>query len=120
MNRANLPPMPPRIAALPMERGLPVIYVTDDDTGSLFDTDPLLPEGWLAMMNDPDTDQGHVRFGAVNPERQRRAVLLGLCGVCGHQLGRKRYYVSGEWTEKEGVLLTEPPVCLPCLRWSLQ
>jgi hypothetical protein len=77
---------------------------------------------WFRMPSRPR--QGRPLFTKVHPLRQRRAMRRLLCGVCGQPADQTedgtlwllcdfRDDWPG-WPERMGV--TEPPVCLPCVR----
>lgn len=71
---------------------------------------------------------GKPEFGRVHPLRQRRAMRKLLCQVCAGPadwndegvLWLLRDY-QDDWSEwPEGMACTEPPVCVPCVAFSLR
>lgn len=81
---------------------------------------------WFRTLFQPGL--GRPQFGKVHPLRQRRAMQRLLCQVCGGPADRTRDGVlwllrdfRHDWTGwPNGVGETEPPVCLPCVRLSVQ
>ncbi|MFE7609858.1 hypothetical protein [Streptomyces celluloflavus] len=77
---------------------------------------------WSRLIEAPGC--GKPNFRSVHPVRQRRAVLEGLCQVCGGPVSRtSRGWLfllprsgsaepSAGWPE--GAHCTKPPVCVPC------
>jgi hypothetical protein len=72
--------------------------------------------------------QGHPVFGQVHPMRQRRTMLRLLCQVCAGPADRTDDGVlwllkdhREDWPSwPEGMGVTEPPICLPCVRTSVR
>lgn len=72
--------------------------------------------------------QGRPEFGKVHPLRQRRTMLRLLCQVCAGPADRTDDGVL--WLLKDhrddwpswpaGMAVTEPPICLPCVRTSIK
>ncbi|MFG2227367.1 hypothetical protein [Streptomyces sp. NPDC048644] len=77
---------------------------------------------WSRLVEAPG--EGKPNFRKVHPVRQRRALLEGLCQVCGGPAGRtSRGWLfllprpdGDEWSPgwPEGKYGTKPPVCVPC------
>ena len=67
---------------------------------------------------------GEPQFARVHPLRQRRAMRLLLCNVCGRPADRSDEGVlwllrdnRDDWPEwPERMIVNEPPVCVPCAR----
>ncbi len=102
------------------------------------------PEGGIAyqdeVMADRDSNEvlwfrtpfrpGHGRpvFGQIHPLRQRRTMRRLLCQVCGGPADCSENGVlwllkdhREDWpTWPDGMGVTEPPVCVPCVRLSLR
>ena len=58
-------------------------------------------------------------FGKMDPARQRRAALQGLCQVCGKKLGRRKVLIEVGREILQGpyagrVASMEPPTCVGC------
>ena len=72
--------------------------------------------------------QGRPEFGRVHPLRQRRTMLRLLCQVCAGPADRTEDGVlwllqdhRDDWPLwPEGMGVTEPPICLPCVRMSVR
>ncbi len=124
-------PTVPYITTWATERSLPAqvtahpsgvgIAYADEGLGDRDGKDVL----WMRTHSRP----GHGRpvFGEVHTARQRRAMRVLLCQVCAGPADRTddgvlwvlkddREAWPG-WPERMGV--TEPPICLPCLRFSV-
>jgi hypothetical protein len=71
---------------------------------------------------------GRPEFGQVHPLRQRRTMLRLLCQVCAGPADRTDDGVlwllqdhREDWPSwPEGMGVTEPPICLPCIRTSVR
>jgi hypothetical protein len=71
---------------------------------------------------------GRPEFARVHPMRQRRAMRRLLCQVCAAPADRTEDGVlwllrdfRQDWpTWPDGMGVTEPPICLPCLRLSMR
>jgi len=99
--RAELTPLPARIAALPIFRGYPVPWFV------------AYPE---ATANDPY--QGEPDFRTADARKWLRAVKESLCWVCGQRLGSRLSFVLGPMC---GITRTtsEPPNHHECAVWSV-
>lgn len=109
--------MPTKVITVP---GMGIAYA--DETITDRDRNGVL---WCRVGISP----GHGRpdFGRVHPQRQRRTMLRLLCQVCGGPADQTEQGVLWlirdfrddwpGWPNKMGV--TEPPICLPCVRTSL-
>ena len=72
--------------------------------------------------------QGRPEFGRVHPLRQRRTMLRLLCQVCAGPADRTDDGVlwllqdhRDDWPSwPDGMGVTEPPICLPCVRTSVR
>jgi len=72
--------------------------------------------------------QGRPEFGRVHPMRQRRTMLRLLCQVCAGPADRTDDGVlwllqdhRDDWPSwPNGMGVTEPPICLPCVRMSVR
>lgn len=94
-----------------------------DETVSDRDSNGVL---WYRTSHCPG--QGRPEFGRVHPLRQRRAMRRLLCQVCAGPADRTDDGVlwllrdhRGDWPGwPDGMGVTEPPVCVPCLRFSVR
>lgn len=81
---------------------------------------------WFRMSFQPG--EGRPEFGKVHPQRQRRAMQRLLCQVCGGPADRAEDGVlwllldhREDWPSwPNGMAVTEPPVCVSCVRVSLR
>ncbi len=81
---------------------------------------------WLRALSRPR--QGQPLFAKVHPLRQRRAMRRLLCNVCASPAHRSEdgvlWLLKDHRTDWPGwpqhMALTEPPVCLPCVRRSVR
>jgi hypothetical protein len=81
---------------------------------------------WVRNLSRPKV--GKPVFGDVHPLRQRRAMRRLLCQVCGGPADRTGDGVlwllkdhRGDWAGwPENMAVTEPPVCMPCVRLSVR
>jgi hypothetical protein len=77
---------------------------------------------WLRALSRPG--EGQPLFAKVHPLRQRRAMRRLLCNVCGQPADRTEdgvlWLLKDHRTDWPGwpqaMAVTEPPVCLPCVR----
>jgi hypothetical protein len=91
--RAELPPMPERIASLPVdERGYPI--------------------PWFVSWID-----GRPDFRVVAPERQVEAHQYGRCWICGGWLGSRRAFAIGPMCAVNRTS-GEPPSHVDCADWA--
>lgn len=93
--RANLPPMPPRIASLPV-----------DDRG--------YPVPWFVAWIDGKPD-----FRVIEPLRMHKAIHFHRCWICGEILGARRAFVVGPMCIVNRVS-AEPPSHRECARFAAQ
>jgi hypothetical protein len=108
---------PHELIALP---GVGIAYA--DETMADRDRNGVL---WNRTPSRPG--QGCPDFGRVHPHRQRRAMLRLLCQVCAGPADHTDKGVLWllkdhradwpDWPNRMGV--TEPPICLPCVRTSI-
>lgn len=76
---------------------------------------------WSRHASSPG--RGRPEFGKVHTMRQRKAMSRLLCQVCGEPADRDEDGVLWLWKDHrdhwrgwpEGMWLTEPPVCVPCV-----
>lgn len=81
---------------------------------------------WLRTLFRPGA--GRPDFGKVHPVRQRHAMRRLLCQVCAAPADRTKDGVlwlmrdfRDDWPSwPDGMGVTEPPVCVPCVRLSLR
>jgi len=81
---------------------------------------------WLRTLFRPG--KGRPEFGRVHPMRQRRAMRRLLCQICGHPADRTKDGVlwllrdfRDDWPSwPDGMGVTEPPICLSCVRLSMR
>lgn len=81
---------------------------------------------WIRAMSRPH--QGEPLFAKIHPLRQRRAMRRLLCNVCGSPADRSEDGVlwllkdhRGDWPGWPAQMaVTEPPVCVPCVRRSVR
>lgn len=81
---------------------------------------------WLRTSFNPQ--QGKPNFGKIHPLRQRQTMRRLLCQVCASPADSSDDGVlwllqdhREDWpTWPEGMGVTEPPVCLPCVRTSVR
>lgn len=93
--RSDLPPLPPRIAALPVdERGYPVPFFVS----------------WI---------KGKPEFRAADARKLVVCVKLKLCWVCGQPLGRFKCFPIGPMCAVNRNT-AEPPSHLECALWSVK
>jgi len=93
--RKDLPPLIPRIAALPVdERGYPVPF-------------------FVAWIN------GKPEFRMADSAKLVRCVKEKLCWVCGQKLGRNMAFVIGPMCAVNRTT-AEPPSHLDCAEWSVK
>ncbi|WP_436501449.1 hypothetical protein [Actinokineospora sp. HUAS TT18] len=79
---------------------------------------------WVRGASEPG--HGQPVFGKVNSLRQRRAMRKLLCQVCAgpaDQTGDGLLWAVRDYRDDwpgwpNGMGVTEPPICLPCLRYS--
>lgn len=101
--RPELPPMPPRIASLPVDHRL-------------------YPVPWFAAWLDDDGNvaargEGTADHRVLYPDATRVALTSNLCWVCGGRLGAHKTFVIGPMCAVNRVS-AEPPSHLECGDWS--
>ncbi|WP_091450093.1 hypothetical protein [Actinokineospora iranica] len=85
-------------------------------------------DGILWVRNPSYPGHGKAEFGKVNSLRQRRAMRRLLCQVCGGPADQDDNGVlwvlkdhRGDWPGwPNGMGVTEPPICLTCLRIAVR
>jgi hypothetical protein len=93
--RSGLPPMPARIAALPVgKRGYPIPF-------------------FVAMVD------GEPCFQLSDPIKRRDCIKFQLCWVCGQRLGRFKCFPVGPMCTVNRIS-AEPPSHLECAEWSVK
>jgi hypothetical protein len=92
--RDGLPPMPERIAKLPVERGYPV--------------------PWFVDMVD-----GHYDFRIMDGRKIIPAVTQHLCWICGERLGASLAFTIGPMCAINRTI-SEPPSHRECAEWSIK
>lgn len=118
-----MPPLPPRIAALPRTKsGLPVPYVAqwEGEERLRVAFDPHVRAE--ALFSSPRRDGGDATLGLMEVSRQREVVSRGLCQVCRARLDPRDRFVAGlfEPTRDRGQLIREPWCCTACLAFALR
>lgn len=127
-------PLPPSMDRLPRDRGRPVPHVAawSSEGQIVLRHDPLIPGGGaVAVFTRGRRGRGRPVFGAMAPDRQRRAVLLGRCQVCDGDyagVGWLPLYDGVSTTEQiphsphaaptPTVLYAEPLACQWCALWA--
>lgn len=127
-------PTPPSMDGLPRHRARPVPHVAawSSEGQIVLRHDPLIPNGGaVAVFSRGRQGRGRPVFGAMAPDRQRHAVLLGRCQVCDSdldgvgwlplfddvstivQIPRTPYA-----TPTPTVVYTEPLACEWCALWA--
>lgn len=101
--RPELPPMPDRIAALPVHRGYPVPWFV-----VWLDGDP--PEPVAVGQGEPD-------FRIIAPDAPLRAHTERRCWVCGKTMGAYKAFVIGPMCAVNRTS-AEPPSHHGCAVWS--
>jgi len=103
--RADLPPLTPRIARLPVdERGYPVPFFVQ----------------WLDDKNEAsEPGVGRPEFRMMDGRKWARCVKESLCWVCGEKLGAHKAFPIGPMCSVNRVT-SEPPSHLECAEWSVK
>lgn len=103
--RADLPPLTPRIARLPVdERGYPVPFFVQ----------------WVDGANAPTpAGVGRPEFRMMDGQKWVRCMKENLCWVCGESLGRYKAFPIGPMCCVNRVT-SEPPSHLDCAQWSVR
>lgn len=103
--RPELPPLTPRIAALPVdERGYPVPFFV----------------AWVNEKNEQvEPGTGKPEFRCMDAKKLTLCVRQKLCWVCGQPLGANKAFVLGPMCVVTGVT-SEPPSHLDCAMWSVK
>lgn len=119
-------PIAPYVTAWSAEQDLPCMLVERPDDSIGFAKELLSDRDRHGVLwQQTALRQGHGRpeFARVHPLRQRRAMELLLCQVCGNPADRtadgvlwlQRDY-RDDWPQwPEGMATVEPPICLPCV-----
>lgn len=102
--RPELPPLTPRIAALPIDdRGYPVPFFVQ----------------WFNDKNEPTKPgEGRPEFRMADPSKVVRCVKEKLCWVCGQPLGAYLCFPIGPMCAVNRTT-AEPPSHLDCAEWSV-
>ncbi|MCK9874118.1 hypothetical protein MRI28_31620 [Nocardiopsis dassonvillei] len=113
-------PMPPSIRRLPLTRaGYPVPAVSPrGDMTDTFDIVDLPQTGLTAVCPCEDVRQPY-KLGAMCPDKQRRTMRRGRCGVCGRHIDPRTglLFVRLDTTTD---IWVEPPLHPRCMAYSLQ
>lgn len=101
--RPELPPLPPRIARLPVDhRGYPVPFFA----------------AWLDDAGEPvERGQGRADHRVVYPGAQLDALRRAACWICGERVGSHKTFVIGPMCAVNRVS-AEPPAHLDCGDWA--
>ena len=121
---------PAKLDHLPRAGGLPVPWVAlwSAEQGTAFLRDEF-PQGKKhpCVAHEERIGEGRPVFGKTSQVRQRRAMLQGLCQVCGRRLSRQFACLETSherWASRRGALpvpvLTESPTCATCAVASLE
>jgi len=121
----------PYITAWTEEKDPPVVLVERPGGGIAYRDETLADRdhnGVLWFRTPFRPGQGRPDFGRVHPVRQRRAMQRLLCQVCAGPANTTEDGVL--WLLKDhredwpmwpnGMGVTEPPICLPCVRLSMR
>jgi hypothetical protein len=123
--------IPSHLAHRPVWHGMPVPYINvwgdeRDEHKTVPMLDPVI--GQLCWFNAPLQlpETGEPDLGQQSLQRQRRVVIEGLCQVCGRPLPLgPRWLIAGrgtyeriEWNGRPVGVMTEPWLCVPCLRFT--
>lgn len=95
--RPDLPPVPERIAKLPVRRGYPV--------------------PWFVAWPDGEGDDKEPEFRAMDPRKLVLAVKQHRCWVCGQRLGSWLTFTVGPMCAVNRIS-AEPPSHTECAEWS--
>jgi hypothetical protein len=109
--------IPDSMKDLPTYHGLPIPYVAEWSSETEFVVPPPvdLDYGMVAVTKGM-YGYGEPLLGAMQPQRQRECMTERICQVCHTKLGNVVFMAGGnrlEW-------FTEPPCCLPCMRFAVQ
>ncbi len=131
VNYEALRPYTPYIASWSGERDVPAAVVERPGLGIAYVDETVFDRDrhgvlWIRALSRPGI--GEPLFAKVHPMRQRQAMRRLLCNVCAKPADRNDDGVLWllkdhrtdwpGWPENMGV--TEPPVCLPCVRLSVR
>lgn len=99
--RKGLPPMPARIAKLPVHRGYPVPWFV----------------AWLVDGKEVKTGEGEPDFRIIGADKIAHAHNYKMCWVCGQPRGNPGAFVIGPMCSVNRVS-QEPPSHVSCAQWS--
>lgn len=121
----------PYITSWSMEKDLPCALVERPGGGIAYRDETVTDRDrygvlWLRTLFRPG--QGRPEFGKVHPLRQRRAMQRLLCQVCAGPADQTDDGVlwllqdhREDWPSwPDGMAMTEPPICVPCIQLSLR
>jgi len=129
---AGRPVVAPYVTAWSGEKDPPYVVVERPGGGGIAYLDETFTDrdrnGVLWFRTPFRPGQGRPEFGRVHPLRQRRTMLRLLCQVCAGPADRTDDGVlwllkdhREDWPSwPEGMGVTEPPICLPCVRTSVR
>jgi hypothetical protein len=121
----------PYITAWSTEQDLPATVIERRGFGIAYADETSIDRdghGVLWYRSPSRPGQGRPEFGQVHSLRQRRAMRRLLCQVCAGAADKTADGVlwllrdyRDDWANwPEGMGVTEPPVCLPCVRMSVR
>lgn len=124
------PILVPYATAWSTEQDPPTSLITIPGVGIAYADETLADRdrnGVLWFRTSYSPGQGRPNFGRVHPHRQRRAMLRLLCQVCGGPADQTADGVlwlirdfRDDWPDwPNRMAVTEPPICRPCVRVSL-
>ena len=93
--RPDMPEVPDRIRALPVQNGYPVPW----------------------FLEEPQTEDGLYDFRIVSPDKMGKAYRAKVCWVCGQKLGANLAFAIGPMCSINRVI-GEPPSHRECAEWS--
>ena len=126
------PVVAPYVTAWSEEKDPPYVVVERPGGGGIAYLDETFTDrdrnGVLWFRTPFRPGQGRPEFGRVHPLRQRRTMLRLLCQVCAGPADRTDDGVlwllqdnRDDWPSwPHGMGVTEPPICLPCVRTSVR
>lgn len=80
---------------------------------------PRDPRGYVIPYNQFIDANGEPDFRVIDGERQKRALRLRLCGMCGEQMGKHIFFVGG-WRCVEHGHFYDGPMHRACAVYALQ
>lgn len=131
VNYEALRPYTPYIASWSEERDVPALVIERPGRGIGYADETVVDRDrhgvlWMRVRSRPGV--GEPRFAMVHALRQRRTMGRLLCNVCAKPADRNEDGMlwllkdhRGDWPDwPEHMAVTEPPVCLPCVRLSVR